>query len=149
MCRTKNLSNPNRLSILQAYRRNPDASLRELVQTVGIPLTTVNHHLNNLENEGVITRSDKRRGPKSASGQRKWVSPETIEKKRQGAANGRSANVFVPRPKKQVVAEHLTECFERAVALGKANDAKIENMQDVIRDNRWSMNHHVRVHNRG
>ena len=85
----------------------------------------------------------------TATGQKKWVSPETIEKKRQAATTGCPKNAFVPRPKKQVVAEHLNECFERAVELAKANDSKLENMQDVIRHNRWSVYHHVRAQKLG
>lgn len=134
-------NNPGRLSVLRAYRNHPSASMRELSKATGLSLTTVYYHMRNLQLDGLVNIA--------AVGQRKWVSPETIEKKRQGAIKDCPKNAFKPRPKKKVDADHLSECLERAVALGKANDAKANNMEDVIRHNRWPVYRHVRAQKLG
>ena len=117
-------NNPRRLRVLRAYKRNPKGTIRELARAAELSETATYYHLCNLQNEGVITRSDKRRGRKASQpkrekqttvfGQRKWVVPE----------------------KKTVGADHFSKCFEQAVALGKANDAKKDNAWDVVRHNR-------------
>lgn len=62
MPRTKNPNSEGRQVILKAFRADPSASLRELVRATGYSQTTVYYHINNLRDEGVITRENKPRG---------------------------------------------------------------------------------------
>lgn len=137
------------LAAIRTYRNDHgfSPSIRNLSEMTGITAySQVLYYLKLLENEGLIRRTSNisrsieltafGKKYRSAVGQRKWVSPETIEKKRQGAIKDCPKNAFVPRPKKKADADHSQECFERAVALALQNDAKKENAQDVVRHNR-------------
>lgn len=51
----------SRQLVLDAFRNDPDATVRELAERVGLELTTVHYHLIKLEKEGVIRRNHEKR----------------------------------------------------------------------------------------
>lgn len=65
MPRTKNPNSKGRQTVLRAFREAPNASLQELVRATGYSQTTVYYHLENLRDEGVITRENKPRGARA------------------------------------------------------------------------------------
>ena len=79
-----NPNNAGRLSVLRAYRQDPSGSLRDLVRATGLSQTAVYYHLNNLQNEGVITRSTMRKGRKGRPQKptaKQAILPKAINKK--------------------------------------------------------------------
>lgn len=111
-----NPENPTRLKVLQAFRSGT-TSITEIAKCVGASRTTVYHHLANLENEGVITRSHQ---VGNLSGK-----PRT---RSESGRQGRGVNAFVPRKKKK---DDLQKRIDMVVAKAKKRESKTQH--DVIR----------------
>ena len=109
-----NPNNAGRLSVLRAYRQDPSGSLSDLVLATGMSQTAVYYHLNNLQNEGVITRSTMRKGrkadPQKQAAKRVSV-PKAINKK-----------------------DALEKRIEKVVRMAKKREGFIGPQNDVVLD---------------
>lgn len=109
-----NPNNAGRLSVLRAYRLDPSGSLSDLVQATGLSQTAVYYHLNNLQNEGVITRSTMRKGRKAGS-----QKPTAIQATLPKAINKKDA---------------LEKRIEKVVRMAKKKEGFIGPQNDVVLD---------------
>lgn len=130
--RTKNPNNEGRLAVLRAYRRNPSATLKELVQATGYSKTAVYYHLGNLQNEGVITRERK---PRRVYVQTvKAVKPSVMIDPQKSAAGrqGKGGDAFSPR--KSTKDKGLQKRINKVVREAKRREARGEliNAVDVV-----------------
>jgi predicted ArsR family transcriptional regulator len=110
--KTKNPNNPNRLNVLAAMRKHPDATVREIAKLTGLSPTAAYHHLTALENEGVVTHSHDR-GNRNHRPHKKPIKKAFSKKLTEYAKLGRGENAFVPR--KNEKARSLQERIEMVV----------------------------------
>ncbi len=130
--RTKDPNNKGRKNVLRAYRSHPNASLLELAKASGMSRTTVHYHMNELENEGVLTRNHQVGKPAGTISQRKYNSEATRLKKSAAGKNGRGGDAFIPKKSKK--ADRTQELIEQVVREAKKREARGEliNATDVV-----------------
>jgi len=128
MARKKNPNNEGRQSILRAFRKDPSASMQELVRATGYSQTTVYYHLHNLMDEGVITRENKKRD----------YYDRTVTKKRSQHKEARKA--FVRRAVLKKKDGGLDARIDAVVAMAKAAE-KLDLAADVYGDNVFRNRH--------
>jgi len=87
----------DKADVLMAVTKNPIATLREIEKLTGIRRSSVNKHLRNLQDEGLVNRDGIRRGrrtPAQRMSQHGYQSEETCEKKSKAASANRAGDAF-------------------------------------------------------
>lgn len=129
---------PSRLRVLEAFREDPLASVRELAQILGMSASNVSSHLSNLQSDGLIVRPKLVRTWKTATppkydSQRNFGLTERIlprgrgnlsnsAKRSEDGRKGKGADAFTPKEAKwwTQAQARIEQVVQEAEAKGKS-----------------------------